>query len=41
VKNETGSYNLYGYKWFTSATESQMSLGLGKIIGKDAIPSAN
>lgn len=20
IKNESGSYNLYGYKWFTSAT---------------------
>lgn len=25
-------YRLYGYKWFTSATDSQMSLALGKII---------
>jgi alkylation response protein AidB-like acyl-CoA dehydrogenase len=41
VKNEAGTYNLYGYKWFTSATESQMSLGLGKIVGKDALPSAS
>ncbi len=39
IKNEKGTYNLFGYKWFTSATESQMSLGLGKIIAKDSIPS--
>ena len=32
-------YNLYGYKWFTSATESQMSLGLGKIIKGNSLPS--
>lgn len=39
VKDEkTGRYNLYGYKWFTSATESQMSLGLGKIIKGDVLP---
>lgn len=25
-------YRLYGYKWFTSATDSQMTLALGKII---------
>jgi hypothetical protein len=25
-------YKLYGYKWFTSATDSMMSLGLAKII---------
>lgn len=41
VRNEKGTYNLYGYKWFTSATESQMSLGLGKIISGDALPSTN
>jgi len=28
----TGEYRLYGYKWFTSATDSQMTLALGKII---------
>jgi alkylation response protein AidB-like acyl-CoA dehydrogenase len=39
VRNEKGTYNLFGYKWFTSATESQMSLGLGKIIGKNRLPS--
>lgn len=39
IKDEkTGRYNLYGYKWFTSATESQMSLGLGKIIKGDVLP---
>ena len=32
VKGENGKYRLFGYKWFTSATDSQMSLGLGKIL---------
>jgi alkylation response protein AidB-like acyl-CoA dehydrogenase len=35
----TGVYNLYGYKWFTSATESQMSLGLAKIVKGDSMPT--
>jgi len=35
----TGVYNLYGYKWFTSATESQMSLGLAKIVKDDGLPT--
>lgn len=30
--NEDKKYRLYGYKWFTSATDSQMTLALGKII---------
>ena len=34
VEGENGLHKLYGYKWFTSATDSQMSLGLGKIIPK-------
>ncbi len=25
-------YRLYGYKWFTSATDSDMSLGLAKVV---------
>lgn len=36
IKTEGDCYKLYGYKWFTSATDSQMTLGLGKIINKDA-----
>ena len=35
LNQKTGRYNLYGYKWFTSATESQMSLALGKVIDCD------
>ncbi|XP_073527624.1 acyl-CoA dehydrogenase family member 11-like isoform X2 [Phyllobates terribilis] len=27
-----GTYKLYGYKWFTSATDSDMSLTLGRVI---------
>ena len=30
----TNKYRLYGYKWFTSATDSQMTLGLAKILPK-------
>lgn len=37
--NRDKYYNLYGYKWFTSATESQMSLGLAKIIKGDKLPT--
>ena len=32
VKDDKGQFRLYGYKWFTSATDSQMSLGLAKIL---------
>ncbi|XP_069817569.1 acyl-CoA dehydrogenase family member 11-like isoform X2 [Dendropsophus ebraccatus] len=27
-----GTYKLYGYKWFTSATDSDMSLTLGRVV---------
>jgi alkylation response protein AidB-like acyl-CoA dehydrogenase len=38
---EEGSihYRLYGYKWFTSATDSQMTLGLAKILPKGMKPT--
>jgi alkylation response protein AidB-like acyl-CoA dehydrogenase len=39
VKTEDGSYRLYGYKWFTSATDSNMALTLGKIIPADRVPT--
>ncbi|XP_053324551.1 acyl-CoA dehydrogenase family member 11-like [Spea bombifrons] len=29
---ENGTYRLHGYKWFTSATDSDMSLTLGRVI---------
>lgn len=31
IKTETG-YKLYGYKWFSSATDSNMTLALAKIV---------
>ena len=31
VKTDTG-YKLYGYKWFSSATDSNMTLALAKIV---------
>lgn len=40
VKEETSNiYRLYGYKWFTSATDSQMTLGLAKILPKGLKPT--
>ncbi len=27
-----GTYKLYGYKWFSSATDSDMSITLARII---------
>jgi len=35
VPNEDGTYNLHGYKWFSSATDSDMSLTLARIGNKD------
>lgn len=35
INEDKEKYRLFGYKWFTSATDSQMSLGLAKIIPKD------
>ncbi len=35
---ENRKYKLYGYKWFTSATDSMISLGLGKIIPEGIEP---
>lgn len=39
VASDNGNYNLYGYKWFTSATDSQTSLTLAKIIPKNTKPT--
>ena len=33
AKNEDGQWRLYGTKWFTSATTSQMTLTLGRPVG--------
>jgi hypothetical protein len=27
-----GSYNLHGYKWFSSATDSDMALTLARVV---------
>ena len=35
VPQEDGSYKLYGYKWFSSATDSDMSLTLARIQNPD------
>lgn len=39
LKTQEGSYNLYGYKWFTSATDSQMTLTLGKVVPAERLPT--
>ena len=35
VEQEDGSYKLFGYKWFSSATDSDMTLTLARIVDKD------
>lgn len=35
VKQDDGTYKLYGYKWFSSATDSDMSLTLARPVDKD------
>ena len=32
VKQADGSYKLYGFKWFTSAIDADMTLGLARTI---------
>ena len=39
VEGDKGYFRLYGYKWFTSATDSQMTLTLGKIVNGDRLPT--
>lgn len=35
VEQPDGSYKLYGYKWFSSATDADVSLTLARVVGKD------
>lgn len=37
ARNENGQWRLYGVKWFTSATTSQMAMALAKIEGEDKL----
>lgn len=32
VRQEDGTYKLYGYKWFSSATDADISLSLARIM---------
>lgn len=32
MRQSDGSFSLYGYKWFTSATDSNMALTLARIV---------
>ena len=34
-----GSYRLHGFKWFTSATDADMTLTLGRVVGRDGATS--
>ena len=35
VPQSDGTYRLFGYKWFSSATDSDMTLTLARIVGED------
>ena len=35
----SNKYQLFGYKWFTSATDSNMSLGLAKVLPQGVEPT--
>ena len=35
VEQPDGNYRLYGYKWFTSATDSDMALTLARVVNSD------
>jgi len=35
IKQNDGSYNLHGYKWFSSATDADISLTLARIVDED------
>ncbi|CAH1801951.1 unnamed protein product [Owenia fusiformis] len=39
VAQDDGTYRLYGYKWFTSATDSDMALTLARIVDDDGQPT--
>ena len=32
VQQDDGSYKLYGYKWFSSATDSDMAFTLARVV---------
>ncbi len=35
VPQSDGTHRLFGYKWFSSATDSDMTLTLARIVGED------
>lgn len=35
VLQADGSYKLYGFKWFTSATDANMTMTLARIVDQD------
>ena len=35
VPQDDGTYRLYGYKWFSSATEADMTLTLARVQNPD------
>lgn len=35
IPDENGTYNLHGYKWFSSATDADMALTLARIASPD------
>lgn len=35
IPQQDGSYRLYGYKWFSSATDSDMTLTLARVVDED------
>ena len=35
VPQPDGSYRLYGYKWFSSATDSDMTLTLARVVDQE------
>jgi alkylation response protein AidB-like acyl-CoA dehydrogenase len=37
VRGEGGGYRLHGYKWFSSATDSDMALTLARVAGPDGV----
>lgn len=37
IPQSDGSYKLYGYKWFTSATDSDVAVTLARIVDHNGI----
>ena len=35
IRQADGTYKLYGYKWFSSATDSDMTLALARIVDEN------